>query len=92
MSFVENSLVVPSPIGVPVTLNITLVHMTSVTGQFKVEGVQSHIQSLITGSSLSGVPLKVEMKTDIRYSFLSQLMIQFLEVQNFMILCLQYSN
>lgn len=65
MSFVENSLVVPSPIGVPVTLNFTLVHMASVVGQVKVEGIQSLVQSVISGSRHSSTPLQVAFKTDV---------------------------
>ncbi|ELU04729.1 hypothetical protein CAPTEDRAFT_198189 [Capitella teleta] len=65
VSFVENSLVVPTPAGVPVYLNFTAIHVQSFVGHFKLEGLESLIGSIISGGRFSFDSLKLKLKADL---------------------------
>ncbi|ELU18842.1 hypothetical protein CAPTEDRAFT_210315 [Capitella teleta] len=65
VSLVDNSVVLPSPIGIPVTLNHTHVQIISVSADLRFEGFESLIRSLVSGGQLSFDALKMKIKTDI---------------------------
>ncbi|ELU12688.1 hypothetical protein CAPTEDRAFT_208459 [Capitella teleta] len=65
VSLVDNSVVLPSPIGIPVTLNHTHVQVISVSADLRFEGFETLIRNLVSGGQLSFDALKMKIKTDI---------------------------
>ncbi|ELU00944.1 hypothetical protein CAPTEDRAFT_209306 [Capitella teleta] len=61
----DSTVVLPSPVGVPIYVNFTTIHVHSFVGFVKVEGFESLINSMMSGYSLSLNDLKLKLKTDI---------------------------
>jgi hypothetical protein len=59
LPFVDNSIVLPTPMGLPITLNLTAVAAIAIKGQVKVEG-------LTTIRAIWGNPSRISVAVNIR--------------------------